>query len=407
MKKFSIFFIVLALFSCVKEHDVDLPNAALRTNTNEKIKIRSQKDIESIVFSLTNADGKSLTATKSNRSGGQALEVKALTAAMLEYNTGNTDTLLFAVKDYTNQNNILISANSDCEPILAIFDNFTGLDDKIFENSEEAASFRPFLENAIAYNKDPNSFNKYESLLHDPNVNIASSSGIIALKNGGSKTITAELAPRVQVQWDQKGSPYNTYTPNNWPAGCVATAIAQAMTVTRHIGKFNGIPLEWNQLVKMKNSGYQYQYPTEARTIGLLMREIGNAVGMKYGAGGSTAATEDGIKLLTSTKQFSVNKSKGSIKLVLDENPHNLIIISSRTKKSSWLGVGRGDGHAYIVDGYRIFSDGTDLMHVNFGWGNSQRSTGYFLTKLWAPYFVEEAVDKFPHAWKFYCIRRR
>lgn len=34
------------------------------------------------------------------------------------------------------------------------------------------------------------------------------------------------VEPLVKQTWDQ-GSPYNMYTPNNWPVGCVATAMSQ------------------------------------------------------------------------------------------------------------------------------------------------------------------------------------
>lgn len=74
-------------------------------------------------------------------------------------------------------------------------------------------------------------------------------------------------------------------------------------------------------------------------------------------------------RLFDDTKVFYALKSKGAIHIVLRESPNNVMIISSRTKKSSWLGFHRGEGHDYIVDGYQTYSDGSDLLHVNF-WGD-------------------------------------
>lgn len=103
---------------------------------------------------------------------------------------------------------------------------------------------------------------------------------------------------------------------------------------------------------------------------------------------------------------YFVNPSKGAIQLGLNEHPTNVTVISSRNKKSSWLGFARGSGHAYIVDGYKIFSDGSDLVHVNFGYDHWYY-IGYFMTRLWAPYFVDNSPAKFPYSMDVFNIRKK
>lgn len=407
MHKKIFFYIVISfvLFGCNKKNDIGIIEDIPLKTLIEKINVRQNTEIVSVVENILNGSNFSNKNKRaaSTKQMSNSLEIKALTTELLNYKTNHIDTLLFLVKDKNSNKNILISANIDCEPILAILDESNDSFEKSLNINDQENPLTPFLLNAVKYNQNPTYFDNTEnSLKNELSLNKRAAVGD---KGRNGKIIAFELLPRVKVQWGQSQDPYSRYTPNNWPAGCVATTIAQAMTVTRHIGEFNGVRLDWDKLVRMKNSGYVNQYPEEANTIGLLLREIGSAVNMKYGAQGSSASTKDGVKILEIGKQFYSLGSKGSIKLVLDESPNNLIIISSRNKKSSWIGVPRGSGHAYIVDGYQVFADGTDLMHVNFGWNGYQN--GYYLTKLWAPYFTGDAPAKFPHKWEFFCIRKR
>jgi len=89
-----------------------------------------------------------------------------------------------------------------------------------------------------------------------------------------------------------------------------------------------------------------------------------------------------------------------STKNTLKHN-NGIVIISSRTEKNSFWGRPRGIGHAYIADGYLQYSNGSDLIHVNYGWGHSN---GYYLSNLMSPHWVSEAPKQYPHSWNFYCI---
>lgn len=394
---------VFLLTGCQKESIYD-DSQLESSDLTEKIKVRSQEEIESVVSNLFQSTAM-LTKATSNPSGKTSLQISALTTEVLGDSRVKNDTLLFLVKNTGLSNSVVVSANAECEPVIAIFDNENiSIDDLVLDTTDIYNPFMPILLSAIEYNKDPKSFDSYKLESTKSFMSKAAKSSLKA----STKTVVEEVLPRVQVQWGQSQDPYNRYTPNNWHAGCVATVVAQALSVTKHLDMFNGIPLNWNNLVKMKNSAYVNQFPNEANTLGLLMRQIGNAVGMDYGASGSGANTKKALDIFFSGKlnPYFVNPSKGAIKLGLTEHPTNVTVISSRDKKSSWLGFPRGNGHAYIVDGYRIFSDGSDLVHVNFGWDSSYY-IGYFMTRLWDPYFVDNSPSKYPYSMDVYNIRKK
>jgi len=188
----------------------------------------------------------------------------------------------------------------------------------------------------------------------------------------------------------------------------VATAVAQALTVTRHISNFEGIDLNYDDLIKFKNSYDIYSYPRQADKVGRLMERIGNYVGMKYEADGSGADLNYAVQKIFGERGMRVNKNKASIKNLLKYYDRGIAIIGSRNKKNSFWGRPRGDGHAYIADGYLQYSNGSDLIHVNYGWGsgykNGRKYNGYYLSNLMSPHWTGDAPEQFPHSWSFYCI---
>jgi len=394
------------LHSCQKEdfHE-DLPMIPPAPEEN-KTRVRNLENVESIVLDLFQTQPVFKEAAASPRKKAR-MEISALTSVVLDKKESvKNDTLLFVVKNADVSSSVIVSANVECEPIVAILDNATvSLDDLVLDMTDEEDPLVPILLSAMEYNKDPKAFDRYRDdlvrqemiLPHEP-----------MSPSGGPKTIVEEVLPRVKVQWGQSEDPYNRYTPNHWHAGCVATAVAQALSVTRHFNSVNGVYLDWNNLVKMKNSTYVSSYPNEANTIGLLMRQIGYIVGMDYGASGSGADTKKAVNKFFSgsLNPYFVHSGKRVIKLVLKEHHTNVTVISSRTRKPNWFGVKRGKGHAYIVDGYRIYSDGSDLLHVNFG-ANHSSYVGYFMTRLWDPYFLDNAPVKYPYSMEAYNIRKK
>lgn len=374
MKKyFALILLLLAMYSCNNDSEFQIDKKPMPEKT-----IRSIQDVEAIVRGNI-PESRAIDSMKVF-----PLTTKDLPTsediALLNNNSLN-DTLLYFVEKVNNP--MIISANVNCNPIIAILDNPNiSFSEELKNPSDKNFGLLSIIDNAISYNEDPQIGGSYKS-------------------SRSINTVTEELQPKVPVEWSQN-YPFNEYCPNNYPAGCVAIATAQAFMVTRHVGTFNNVPLDYDQLIKVKNASYASSYPTETNTIAMFIRQIGVAVGMKYGKNGSSAKTKDAIKLFTFNGMMNLSTTKRDIKKTLHDYARGIVIISSRTKKNGIFGNARGEGHAYIADGYKVFSDNSDLIHINYGWGSYYN--GYYLSNLYSPHFTNDAPKSFPHAWDFYCI---
>ena len=223
------------------------------------------------------------------------------------------------------------------------------------------------------------------------------------------------VAPMIQSEWGQGeyynsyNEPlafYNYYTPqlvdnkisfiegheDNYPCGCVATAMAQLMRYHRHPNE----PVEPNtfiisveeqtterSLLRGEGSDGAYNWddmvfrprsstPDEnRRAIGALCHDAGVSVNMQYAEGGSGAYMGDVANALKSTFKYSnailgynsdTNMDSGLIEMInpnLDaECPVILAIGETRDPNS---------GHAVLCDGYGYESSQL-YHHLNMGW---------------------------------------
>lgn len=189
--------------------------------------------------------------------------------------------------------------------------------------------------------------------------------------NGTSEVISS----LTQTTWDQWDG-YNNYTPNqgcsqsynhNAPTGCVATAMAQIMKYHNYPNSYN-----WN----LMPNGYGTNETSR------LMRDIGNAVGMVYNCGGSSANTES-----TVANAFKNNFGYQQSATYIDyegTNNYNVVRNELRALKPVILRGGKRigtwpfyqyvDGHAWVCDGFVWWSDCHASMlsfYMNWGWGGS------------------------------------
>jgi len=188
--------------------------------------------------------------------------------------------------------------------------------------------------------------------------------------------------PFLNSNWGQgyvNGYPvYNYYTPNRWPAGCVATATAQILNYykwpIRGVGShgyyddgqylsadFEATNYDWaNTLDLYTDQSFNLD---NQKAAGLLTYHCAVALDMDFESDGSTASTTDVPTILHSYFRGSghykdVNESGFWTELknnMLDERP---AIISIKSTQHSV-------GHAAVVDAY---FDTNDYYHVNPGW---------------------------------------
>ena len=205
------------------------------------------------------------------------------------------------------------------------------------------------------------------------------------------------VEPFIESTWGQTGNMgstalYNSLTPKNYPAGCVATAFGQVMKYFKYpveaVGAKSFTYLVDNvassgSIMGGDGAGGAYKWEdadmpprpgadiTEQQrwNIGALMHDIGIAVASEYSWGGTGAYTHDaGLRLVDTFKYSSATTN-----YLNDEAPYLAAIDSNLDAGFPVvLGITNTDpnlvpAHAVIVDGYG-YSASTKYHHVNMGW---------------------------------------
>jgi uncharacterized protein (TIGR02145 family) len=183
------------------------------------------------------------------------------------------------------------------------------------------------------------------------------------------------------IEWGQSPAPFNSKTPNNYSAGCVATVLAQIIYYYEYpkIG-----------IGDLQNSEYIYDLmvgkPAEGpnEQISNLLRDCGVATKTVYGPKGSSSDINNAKAALESSfnyknclfkdKTISINWSEWE-DLIIDEiNSRRPVYYRASDLNMPWNDP--SGSHAFIIDGYE-----SDKFHINWGW----KGTGndfYSLTSL-------------------------
>lgn len=278
---------------------------------------------------------------------------------------------------------VLVSGNTKATPILAHIQSY---EMPVYDSLPDAAKdlFNTF-EDYIAYIEErPNEYTTNKKWNKVLNSNTSSTLS-------ATETIT-EVGPLLSVHWDQSGGgscsankTYNKFCPivnstercGKAPVGCVAVAIAQIMwywkwpysaqVPTTIGGSTTEIKFyDWDKMPEYIND---FTPMEEVDMIAGFLRDCGYKLDMNYGANGSSASDNNAVNTL---KAFGY-----------DENTINL---RSKWNTSGWTNMLRtnidngqpvyysgwsksvgGDGHAFVVDGYR--NGNSPIYHINFGWG--------------------------------------
>lgn len=208
------------------------------------------------------------------------------------------------------------------------------------------------------------------------------------------------VAPFVRSRWSQTTANgqacYNYYTPpnadgssDNYPSGCVATAMSQLMRYFRRpkvgVGTaaftiyINGAPQSEN-LRGGDGSGGAYDWagmvlrpdqPTAAQrqAIGALLHDAGLSVNMNYTGRGSGADTLKAAGAFTGVFKYSNAKNgfNGGDNLPAADRDQ-MVNPNLNARYPVLLGItGPSGGHAIVCDGYG-FQAGTMYHHLNMGW---------------------------------------
>lgn len=179
------------------------------------------------------------------------------------------------------------------------------------------------------------------------------------------------------AKWNQN-EPFNKYTPNNYPTGCVATAGAIVMKHHGYPAKGTGShSYTWNGKTLTANFelGYdwanmpaKYDVTTAAAFDGVarLMADLGVAVEMQYNKDGSGAYIGNLVTALQKYYGYSKLSHLMAIEDVGAEAWNGRLreeIDANRPVLYAASDPARG-GHAFVIDGYK-----DESFSVNWGWG--------------------------------------
>lgn len=198
------------------------------------------------------------------------------------------------------------------------------------------------------------------------------------------------VKPLIQVNWNQT-DPWNKYCPgsgsNKAIVGCVAVAMAQAMSVQQYpmkpMGQVTYAPAGYGQVSIDYDKEANYDWdaltkPSSAKhkdEAARLMYHTGVSVRMNYGSDGSGIPSNEVYRI---TNALSTNFGYPNVAYYARDNYRGdweqLLLnelVAGHALVYNAIDTKGGYGHSFNVDGY----DGL-LYHVNWGWGGY--GDGYF-----------------------------
>lgn len=193
----------------------------------------------------------------------------------------------------------------------------------------------------------------------------------------GGGGVVGVIGPLLMTKWKQRSFPYDSLTPNHYPAGCVVTAVAQIMAFEESPSSLvcYGDTCSWSSM-KTVNTYPNVSYGGTAAgrsQVANFMAYLGNSsnCAVSYGETGSSATAWDARRAFINNGFSDVtihygltgftNSMHSSVRSQLFDG-HPVYCDGSK---------GLNDGHAWVIDGYYA-----GLYHINWGW--SGKSDGYF-----------------------------
>jgi len=279
---------------------------------------------------------------------------------------------LYYIINFIPEGWVLVSAQDVSKPIIG----YSATGSYIKENQPESMrSWFKEIEDQIV------DAVKSNSITH-PEWRINENGNLMRIKRSPA---SEPVEPLIKVKFNQS-KPFNTYCPsdNNGTSvvGCVAVAMAQAMTVSRYPARPNGSYSYFHATYGNIYVNYDEQTPYNWDLIisgtdgkleaARLLYHCGVSVKMDYGVSGSGTQTSYIINALKnfysyapSVKIYPRNTYEGDWEeLLLNELNAGRAVVYS--------GNNGGQGHAFNLDGH----DGNYMYHVNWGWGGT--NNGYY-----------------------------
>lgn len=274
--------------------------------------------------------------------------------------------LAYYVIQFLPQGWVLIASDDGAFPLLGYSD------EGIFQKENQPEVIKDWLE---GYSREIQNISKDKEARR----NVAWDAGRRKIK---LKSSTGRIEPLLSIRWNQD-APYNQFCPlaaggpgGRAYAGCVATAMSQAMYNTQAPERPMGSKRYITQTTKTSVSiDYNKESPYDwvkinsgnMTEIARLMYHCGVAVSMDYAASGSGAYTSDVRDALIT--YFGYPTSVSYAKRYEDKNKWTDLLVGDLAKGNVIVYAGTDPvgpyGHAFNIDGW----DGYGAFHLNWGWG--------------------------------------
>ena len=290
---------------------------------------------------------------------------------------------------------IFLSGDSDDEPIVAmspvdVSDPEVGspLRDLLERDMTSRLRFRKSQQSSTPSASLLKARRRWQRLLRD---------GATIDAAGGSRVPASTVEPTdlrvaalVKSKWDQSGHGENTYTPNHYVCGCVATAMSQIMRywafpvneVTPFV-KFDcavdgvltpmtakGGVYDWANMPLVPETSMSQ---VERESIGKLTYDCGVSVAMDWGASGSSAQTSAVGGALKGFFGYANAEVCQNPDLSTDESVRQKFVyapIDAGLPVQLGINSSGRNGHSIVGDGYG-YIDGVSYVHLNMGWSGA------------------------------------
>ena len=237
---------------------------------------------------------------------------------------------------------------------------------------------------------------KWQRLLGEGLSSLSSAGGILNVSD-------PRVDPLVQSRWRQGAecgyACYNYYTPpgpndspSNYPAGCMATAMAQLMRYSQHPtqgvgartfetkvcgssqpltlrgGNGAGGPYAWSSMALVPDCSTT---SAQREAIGALCYDAGVAAQSNYCETATAATMPDAAWSLRNVFNYSNVRLVSSYTTLPQGVMYSALNPNLDASFPIILGLGRDDGgHAVVCDGYG-YDSSTMYHHLNLGWGGT------------------------------------
>lgn len=221
----------------------------------------------------------------------------------------------------------------------------------------------------------------------------------------------------VESQWGQTSynnyygekACYNACTPNNYPCGCTATALAQLMRYWRRPSSrvtprsygccVSGTPVaktmiggyyDWDSM-PLRPAGLSGISDAQCQAIGKLTYDAGVTLKMSWAEGGSSSSLYAGVAALTIDFGYANAKAVHFSGGYDPDLFRRAVVPNLDARCPCGLSISGAGGHSVLVDGYG-FSGGDFFIHVNMGWAGGD-DAWYCPPKLATSSYPFNAVD--------------